>query len=41
MITEQLRKADALLNEASLRLEEYRDAIGSENYVMGRSLVEM
>jgi len=41
MPSERLRNADALLNEASLRLEEYRDAIGSENYVMGRGLVEM
>lgn len=30
--------ADALLNEASLRLEEYRDAIGSDNYVMRAGL---
>jgi len=41
MSSERLRNADALLNEASLRLEEYRDAIGSDNYVMGRGLVEI
>jgi len=41
MTSERLRNADTLLNEASLRLEEYRNAIGSENYVMGRGLVEM
>jgi hypothetical protein len=41
MTSERLRNAEALLSESSQRLEEYRDAIGSENYVMGRGLVEL
>jgi hypothetical protein len=34
-------KADALLKEASRRLEECRHVIGSENYNMARGLLEM
>jgi hypothetical protein len=41
MTSERLGKADALLKEASRRLEEYRHAIGSENYDMARGLLEL
>ena len=41
MPSEQLGKADALLKEASQRLEQYKHTIGSDNYSMARGLVEM
>jgi hypothetical protein len=41
MTSERLGKADALLKEASRRLEKYRHAIGSANYVMAQGLVEL
>ena len=41
MTSGRLGKADALLKEASRRLEEYRHAIGSENYDMARGLLEL
>jgi len=40
-ISERLGKADALLKEASLRLEEYRNTIDLENYVMAQGLLTM
>jgi hypothetical protein len=41
MTSERLGKADALLKEASQRLEKYRHAIGSANYVMAQGWLEM
>jgi len=41
MTSERLGKADALLKEASRRLEECKHAIGSENYNMARGLLEL
>jgi len=41
MASERLGKADTLLKEASQRLEKYRHAIGSANYVMAQGLLEM
>ena len=41
MPSERLGKADALLREASERLDEYRDTVDSANYDMAQGLLEM
>lgn len=41
MASERLGKADALLKEASKRLEKHRHAIGPANYVMAQGWLEL
>jgi hypothetical protein len=41
MPSQQLGKGDALLREASERLEEYKDTFDSANYDMAQGLLEM
>jgi hypothetical protein len=39
--SEKVMEADALLNEAELKVEEFRGTLGQENYEMAQGWLEM